>query len=178
MQEWQKAIDDYARVITDSTTDDVLLSNQALALAESLLSNGAHVLVPTSEREGTLTERRLAATGISNPWVKLAAAHQIRGDQEAIDRLVDRRPNLAGPIGDLFTQGKDEQKDWRRAISLYSKGITAEMTDVVLLSKRARAMRRSRIGMPRRPTGRGPRPRIRMGQNCSPTSHDAWRKAA
>ena len=88
---------------------------------------------------GNLTERRLAATGISDPWEKLAAAHQIRGDQQAIDRLVDRRPNLAGLIGDLFTQGKDEEKDWRRAVSLYSKGITAEMTDVVLLSKRARA---------------------------------------
>jgi eukaryotic-like serine/threonine-protein kinase len=139
LQEWQKAIDDYARTITDSTTDDALLTNQALAMAESLLSNGAHVLVPTSERDGTLTERRLAATRISNPWAKLAAAHQLRGDQEAIDRLVDRRRNLAGPIGDLFTQGKNEQKNWRRAISLYSKGITAEKTDVVLLSKRARA---------------------------------------
>ena len=76
---------------------------------------------------------------LSDPWQRLAAAYRIVGNEAAIDRLVQRRPNLAGPIGDLFTQGKDDDKDWRRAISLYSKGFTAEITDVVLLSKRARA---------------------------------------
>src|SRR5205085_464418 len=63
----------------------------------------------------------------------------ILGNEAAIDQLVQRRPQLAGPIGDLFTQGKDEDKDWRRAISLYGKAITAVNPDVQLLSKRARA---------------------------------------
>ncbi len=83
-------------------------------------------------------ERESELNKLTDPWVKLAAAYRLRGDQPAIDRLVDRRPTLAGPIGDLFAQGKDE-KDWRRAIALYSKGIAAKPTDVDLPAKRARA---------------------------------------
>jgi tetratricopeptide (TPR) repeat protein len=83
--------------------------------------------------------RRSAAVQLTDPWQKLAAAYQVNGEPQAIDRLVERLPKLAGPIGDLFTQGKDEDKDWRRAIALYSKGITAETTDALLFSKRARA---------------------------------------
>ena len=54
LRQWQQAIDDYARVITDATTDEALLSNQALALAESLLLPdvpGVDTLVSTSENE-------------------------------------------------------------------------------------------------------------------------------
>ena len=76
---------------------------------------------------------------LGDPWQRLAGAYRILGSEAAIDQLVQRRPKLAGPIGDLFTQGKDEGKDWRRAISLYSKAITAVNTDAELLSKRARA---------------------------------------
>ncbi len=76
-------------------------------------------------------------TKFIDPWQKLAAAYQLKGDQKAIDQLVERRPKSAGPIGDLFTQRKDQDKDWRRAIDLYSKGITAKATDALLLAKRA-----------------------------------------
>jgi WD40 repeat protein/tetratricopeptide (TPR) repeat protein len=95
LRQWQHAVDDYARCVTDATTDDALLFNQALAL------------------------------------------YQIHGDQQAIDQLVERRPKLAGQIGDLIIQ--DQDKDWPRAVKIYSQGITAETTDVVLLSKRAHA---------------------------------------
>jgi WD40 repeat protein/tetratricopeptide (TPR) repeat protein len=77
----------------------------------------------------------LAARKLTDPWQNLAAAYRIKGDQRAIDELVERRPKLAGPIGDLFAQ----DKDWRRALALYSRGITEKTTDVDLLSKRARA---------------------------------------
>jgi hypothetical protein len=79
-------------------------------------------------------QKRLAASKLTDPWLRLAAAYQIEGDQRAIDQLVARRPTLAGPIGDLFAEGKD----WRRAIALYSQGITEKTTDVDLHSKRAR----------------------------------------
>ena len=58
---------------------------------------------------------------LTDPWQELAAAYQLRGDQQAIDQLVARRPKLAGPIGDLFA----EDKDWRRAVAIYSQGIMA-----------------------------------------------------
>ena len=54
LRQWQQAIEDYARGITDATTDEALLSNQALALAESLLLPdvpGVNTLVSTSENE-------------------------------------------------------------------------------------------------------------------------------
>jgi WD40 repeat protein/tetratricopeptide (TPR) repeat protein len=134
VKQWQEAVDDYARGITTATTDDAILANQALAQANAYL-----------EREpaaGSTTKRsaaRLAAMKLTDPWQKLAAKYRLEGDQQAIDRLIERRPELAGPIGDLFTQGEDEDKDWRRAIALYTRGIAADATDLELLAKRARA---------------------------------------
>ena len=51
LRQWQQAVDDYAKGITGETTDEHLLANQSLALAESLL--GVDILVPTSERRRT-----------------------------------------------------------------------------------------------------------------------------
>jgi WD40 repeat protein/tetratricopeptide (TPR) repeat protein len=82
-------------------------------------------------------QQRFAAMKFTDPWQRLAAAYQLRGDQKAIDQLVQRRPKLAGRVGDLFIQ--DQDKDWPRAVEIYSRGIRAETTDVELLSSRARA---------------------------------------
>jgi tetratricopeptide (TPR) repeat protein len=79
----------------------------------------------------------LAVTNLTDPWQKLAAAYQLNGDQRAIDQLVERRPRLAGPIGDLFT--REPNKNWQRAVEIYNKGVTANTTDADLFSKRARA---------------------------------------
>ncbi len=49
-RQWQQAVDDYARVVTDATTDDALLSNRALALAEVLLSRRWTVLKPVKAK--------------------------------------------------------------------------------------------------------------------------------
>ncbi len=76
-------------------------------------------------------------TRTMDPWQQLALANAIANDQPAIDQLVARRPQSAGTIGDLFIQG--EAKDWKRAVEIYSQGITAQKTDADLLSKRARA---------------------------------------
>jgi len=124
LQQWQQAVDDYARAVTDATSDEALLFNQALARAELLLA---------SKRE----PKYLAASKLTDPRQKVAAAYQLEGDQRAIDRLVKQRPKLAGFIGDLFTQ--EPKKDWQRAVDIYNQGIAPETTDVDLLSKRARA---------------------------------------
>jgi WD40 repeat protein len=81
--------------------------------------------------------KRVAATKLTDPWQKLAAAYQLKGDQRAIDQLVERRPKLAGPVGDLFTQEPDP--NWQHAVEIYNKGITAKTSDDDLLSGRARA---------------------------------------
>jgi WD40 repeat protein/tetratricopeptide (TPR) repeat protein len=78
-----------------------------------------------------------AAAKLGNPWEKLAVAYQLKGDQQAIDRLIERRPNLAGAIGDLFT--REPNQNWQRAVEIYSMGITPHLTDADLLSRRARA---------------------------------------
>ena len=131
MKKWPEAVDDYARVATDLTTDDEFLANQALAMAEMAVASA----------KWTEQERR-AVTRVTDPWQKLAAAYRIQGNQAAIDRLIERRPQLAGPIGDLFTQGIDNENDSRRAIALFSKGITAVTDGALLLAKRARAYER------------------------------------
>jgi WD40 repeat protein/tetratricopeptide (TPR) repeat protein len=94
-------------------------------------------LYAATEGSLALTKRRLAAPQITDPWQELADAYQIKGDQRAIDQLVQRRPKLAGSTGDLFTQGP--KRDWQRAVEIYSVGIKARPSDVELLSKRARA---------------------------------------
>jgi tetratricopeptide (TPR) repeat protein/tRNA A-37 threonylcarbamoyl transferase component Bud32 len=81
--------------------------------------------------------QRLAATAITDPWQKLAAVYRLEGDQPAIDKLVERDPGLAGPIGDLFNQAVG--RDAERAVAIYNRGITAGRTNVNLLTKRARA---------------------------------------
>jgi WD40 repeat protein/Flp pilus assembly protein TadD len=79
----------------------------------------------------------LAALKMNDPWQKLASAYQIGGDQQAIDRLVARRPQAAGVIGDLFIQAED--KNWTRAVEIYSQGITPQTTDAELFRRRAEA---------------------------------------
>ena len=72
---------------------------------------------------------------LTDPWERLAAAYQLEGDRQAIDRLVERRPKLAGPVGDLFTQ--EPNRNWQRALEIYNTAITASTSDADLLSKRA-----------------------------------------
>ena len=74
-------------------------------------------------RDRAVQPKLLAVTKLTDPWEKLAAAYQLKGDQQAIDRLVERRPKLAGPVGDLFTQ--EPNQNWQRAVEIYNKGITA-----------------------------------------------------
>jgi tetratricopeptide (TPR) repeat protein len=81
--------------------------------------------------------KHLAVRNLTDPWQKLAAAYRLKGDPRAIDQLVKRRPKAAGVVGDLFT--REPNKNWQRAVEIYSKGITAKTTDARLLSKRARA---------------------------------------
>ncbi len=123
LRQWQQAIDDFARVVTERTTDEALLSNQALAMAEVILSRAI-----SESSDPTTTDRehqRMGVVKFADPWQKLAAAYRLQGDERALDRLVDRHPKLAGPIGDLYAQ--EPNQSWQRAIEIYSKGITAAM---------------------------------------------------
>ncbi len=74
----------------------------------------------------------LAATKLTDPWEKLVAAYQLKGDRQAIDRLVERRPKLTAPVGDLLTQ--EPNKDWQSALEIYNKAITPQTSDADLLS--------------------------------------------
>ncbi len=62
-------------------------------------------------------------------WVKLAGTYPIKNAWEALDKLVDRHLGSTPAIGDLFAA----EKEWQRAIEIYSRTITAETTDVDLL---------------------------------------------
>ena len=84
--------------------------------------------------------RLSAAIEAHRSWQKLAAAYRFReSDQQAIDRLVERRPKLAATIGDAVHPRKHELKDWRRAFALCSPRHRqqTQTTDALLLGKRA-----------------------------------------
>jgi WD40 repeat protein/tetratricopeptide (TPR) repeat protein len=74
---------------------------------------------------------------VANPWQKLATAFLVQENHQAIDQLAERHPKLVGQIGDVFVLGTE--KNWSRAVEIYSRGITDETTDADLLAKRARA---------------------------------------
>ncbi len=70
-----------------------------------------------------------------SPWVKLAIGHRLRGDEAAIDRMLEKKPDLAKPIGDHFAA----TEDWDRAVSVYSAAIRDDTKDKQLFMARARA---------------------------------------
>ena len=122
--------------MTHATTDDSLLSDQALAQANVLLEQKTAAIRVTNDQIRLTQEQRVsAALKITDPWSRLAAAYRLHGDGPAIDKLVQRRPQAAAAIGDLFAA----EEQWQRAIEIYSKAISGQTTDVPLLSKRARA---------------------------------------
>jgi eukaryotic-like serine/threonine-protein kinase len=75
-----------------------------------------------------------AAKATNDAWTRLATAYRLVGDEKAINLVVERWPQSAAPIGDLFAA----ENDWRRAVDLYSKGLTVP-ADPELLARRARA---------------------------------------
>ncbi len=52
--QWQQAVDDYARVVTGATTDEALLSNQARALSEVLVSSNRWTALKPVEAKSEL----------------------------------------------------------------------------------------------------------------------------
>ncbi|MCY2967124.1 MAG: PDZ domain-containing protein [Planctomycetota bacterium] len=76
---------------------------------------------------------------IHDPRQKLAAANRLLGNQRAIDRQVDRFPESAGRVGEVFASGTLSDDDWQRAIDLYTAGLKARPNDLALRSQRARA---------------------------------------
>ena len=136
LQQWQQAEDDFARIVSDATTDDSLLSDQALAQADVLLERKPGAIAVAGFPLRLAHEQLVSvARKIIDPWSKLAAAYRLHGDQPAIGKLAASRPQAASAIGDLFAA----DKQWERAIEIYSTAISKRTTDVLLLWKRARA---------------------------------------
>ncbi len=80
-------------------------------------------------------DKRAKVVAISNPWLKLAAAYHLLGDQQAIDALVKHHPAALAGIGDVYAAAKD----WERALAEYRKLLTDQPADAALLTKLATA---------------------------------------
>ncbi len=63
LRQWQQAVDDYARGVTDATTDEALLSNQALALYQILGDQQAIDQLVERRSEARGPDRRLVHRG-------------------------------------------------------------------------------------------------------------------
>jgi serine/threonine protein kinase/WD40 repeat protein/tetratricopeptide (TPR) repeat protein len=92
-------------------------------------------LYAVPDAPAALSQKRLAATKIADPWIQLAVAYQIHGDQTALEELLVRHPAASVVVGDLYMI----ENDWKRAAETYSKSITPETKDTELLLKRAQA---------------------------------------
>jgi tetratricopeptide (TPR) repeat protein len=79
--------------------------------------------------------KRVAAMKIGDPWLKLAAAYHLLGDQLALDKLLEHHPKAASGIGDLYAA----TQDWERAVAEYGKLLTDRPAYVALLTKLATA---------------------------------------
>src|SRR5262249_11473447 len=90
----------------------------------------------SADSKGVEHERdRLAALRLTDPWAKLAAAYDVIGDQQALDRLLKHHPEAASGVGDLYAASRD----WERAIAEYCKLLSDRPADVALLTKLATA---------------------------------------
>jgi tetratricopeptide (TPR) repeat protein len=78
---------------------------------------------------------RLAARKLADPWSRLAAAYQVIGDHQALDKLLDRHPAAAAGVGDLYGAAQD----WERAIAEYHKTLTDQPSNRDLFNKLATA---------------------------------------
>ncbi len=104
-------------------------SKQAAVLGRFRLS------VSTDPAAYRMEQRRFAALKLTDPWQRLAAAYVITSDQAALAGLLNRRPQIAATVADLYAA----DRDWERAIAQYSLLITPETNDAELLAKRAQA---------------------------------------
>ena len=119
--------------IKESDTIDITLHFGAAPVHHSL---GRFRLSVTDDPNTFVNERkRLAATKITDPWARVAAAYHVLGDQPALESLLRAHPLAGADIGDLYAA----EKNWNRAIALYTKAITPETKDARLLVKRAQA---------------------------------------
>ncbi len=107
LEQWQKAVDDYARAVVDATTDETLLSNQALALSETLLSSKRWtVMKPTEMKSALGATLALQEDGSASVSGKLLTKETYTLEFEGIPRKIrairlealrdDRLPN-SGP---------------------------------------------------------------------------------
>jgi WD40 repeat protein len=71
----------------------------------------------------------------SNSWVRLAYTYSAIGDQAAFERLLVHQPAAAIGVGDVYAAGEE----WQKAIDLYTRIITADTVDSLLLAKRGDA---------------------------------------
>jgi hypothetical protein len=82
-----------------------------------------------------VSEQRLAAARIADPWAKLAAAYHAIGDQPALDRLLAQHPAAASGIGDLYAG----DRNWKQALAEYDKAIASGTKDARIFAARAEA---------------------------------------
>ena len=131
LRQWQQAVDDFARVVTEKTSDESLLSNQALAMAEVMLRS-----VSSTPAAFDREHKRLSVANIADPWQKLAAAYRFQDDRShrPIGRATSqpggpgRRPVHPGKgrrqglaAGDCPLQPGDRGEDDRRRSTLEAR---------------------------------------------------------
>ena len=80
-------------------------------------------------------------------WLMLAQAYRVADNQPAIEKLVERRPQIAGALGDLFVA----DDNWRDAIEVYSKAAIAPRSGRSTSQSRSPPARRSRSRCSARP---------------------------
>jgi tetratricopeptide (TPR) repeat protein len=93
------------------------------------------VSVTSDPQDLSWEDKRANVVAISNPWLKLAVAYHVIGDQKALDALIKHHPAAAAGIGDLYAA----HQDWERAITAYRKAITDQSADGALCTKLATA---------------------------------------
>jgi serine/threonine protein kinase/WD40 repeat protein len=128
----EQAVEFWQKLISSGRPDPVAwryLLDFRLRLADSQLTRSATdakalllAQIQCWGEECTRSDDRLLRYGLREFWARLAVAVPgLLGDQKAIDDLVERHPELLVPIGDQYAA----DKNWERAIAIYSKAITA-----------------------------------------------------
>ena len=125
-EQWQSAVDDYARIVTADTVDEGLLANRTAAKAGLILTDAV--------ASGTSFD----IAQVQDPLGKLAIAHYLTFNNKELKSILQRQPQVSEHIGDLLSA----DGLWKDALAYYNTAAEAKPDSLTVFVKRAEVFER------------------------------------
>lgn len=121
---------------------DLELADDSTLTLELLTSHGAYpqhnlgcfrLSVSDDPRMIAMAKHRLATEQVNDPWERLAVAYHIVGDDQALAKLLEKRPDLALRIHEMYASAQD----WENAAEALGPLLSSEPNSMDIILRRA-----------------------------------------